>query len=55
LQKSFEIEIDASNYAIDAVLTQQGHPMAYEIETLFDVFHSYPTYEKEMYSIVYAS
>ena len=55
LQKPFEIETDASDYAVGAVLTQHGHPMAYHSETLSDTVHKYPTYDKEMYSIVQAS
>jgi hypothetical protein len=54
LQKSFEIETDASDYAIDAVLTQQGHIVVYHSETLSDIVRKYPTNEKEMYSIVQA-
>ena len=54
LQQPFEIETDASDYAIGAVLTQQGHPMAYHSETLSDTVRKYPTYDKEMYSIVHA-
>jgi hypothetical protein len=54
LQQPFEIETDASDYAIGAVLTQHGHPMAYHSETLSDTVRKYPTYEKEMYSIVQA-
>ena len=54
MQKQFEIEKDASNYAIGAVLTQQGHPVAYHGDTLSDTVHKYPTYDKEMYSIVQA-
>ena len=54
LQQPFEIETDASNYAIGVVLTQQGHPMAYHSETLSDIVRKYPTYDKEMYSIVQA-
>ena len=55
LQQPFEIETDASDYAIGAVLNKQGHPMAYHSETLSDTVHKYPTYDKEMYSIIQAS
>ena len=54
LQQPFEIETNASDYAIGPVLTQQGHPVAYHNETLSDTVRKYPTYEKEMYSIVQA-
>ena len=46
LKQPFEIERDASDYAIGAVLTQQGHPMAYHSETFSDAVQKYPTYEK---------
>ena len=52
LQQPFEVETDASDYAIGAVLTQHGHPVAYHSETLLDTVWKYPTYDKEMYSIV---
>jgi hypothetical protein len=52
LQKAFEIKIDASDYAVGAVLTQHGNPMAYHSEMLSDVVRKYPTYDKEMYSII---
>ena len=54
LQRPFEIETYASDYAIGAVLTQQGHPVAFHSETLSDTVLKYPTYDKEMYSIVQA-
>ena len=54
LQQPFEIETDASDYAVGEVLTQQGHLVAYHSETLSDTVRNYPTYEKEMYSIVQA-
>jgi hypothetical protein len=54
LQQPFEIETDASDYAIGVVLTQHGHPVAYHSETLSDTVQKYLTYEKEMYSIVQA-
>jgi hypothetical protein len=54
LHQPFEIEKDASDYAIGAILTQHGHPVAYHSETLSNTVHKYPTYDKEMYSIVQA-
>ena len=52
LQQSFYIDIDASDYAIGAVITQQGHPVAYHSEILSDTIRKYLTYDKEMYPIV---
>ena len=52
LQQPFEIDIYASDYIVGVVLTQHGHPMAYNSETLLDTFYKYPTYDKEMYSII---
>jgi hypothetical protein len=54
LQHPFEIETYALDYAVGVVLTQHGHLVAYHSETLSDIAHKYPTYEKEMYSIVKA-
>lgn len=51
-QEPFEIETDASDYAIGAVLARYGHPMAYHSETISYTIQKYPAYEKEMYSIV---
>ena len=54
LQQPFEVETDAFDYAIGVVLTQHWHPVAYNSETLSDIVQKYPTYDKEMYSIVQA-
>ena len=54
LQQPFEIETDSLDYAIGVVLTQHGHPMAYHSDMLVDVVYKYPTYDKDMYSIVQA-
>jgi hypothetical protein len=54
LQSPFQIKKDASDYVVGIILTQHGHPMAYHSDTLSDVIRKYPTYEKEMYSIVQA-
>jgi hypothetical protein len=52
LQQPFEINTDASDYVVGTVLTQHKHLVAYHNETLLDVVCKYPTYNKEMYSIV---
>jgi hypothetical protein len=52
LQQLFEIEIDASDYVLGVVLTHYGHLVEYNSETLSYIVWKYPTYDKEMYSIV---
>jgi hypothetical protein len=37
-----------------ASFSLSGHPVAYHSETLSDTIYKYPTYDKEMYSIVQA-
>jgi hypothetical protein len=52
LQHPFQIKTTASKYVVGTVLTQHSNPMAYHSETLSNVIHKYPNYDKEMYSIV---
>jgi hypothetical protein len=52
LQQPFKIEIHSFYYAIGAVLTQHGHLVVYHSETISDIVRRYPTYEKDMYSIL---
>jgi hypothetical protein len=40
---------------VGIVLTQHGHLVACHTETLSNTIQKYPTYDKEMYSIVQAS
>jgi len=54
LQQPFEIETDASDYAIGVVLTQHGNLVAYHSEPLLETVWKYPTYDKEIYSVVQA-
>jgi hypothetical protein len=42
LQQLFEIEIDASDYAIGAVITQHNHPITYHSETVLDTVRKIP-------------
>ncbi len=54
MNQPFEIETDASQFAIGAVLKQGGHPVAYHSEALADAKLMYSTYDKEFYSLVQA-
>eukprot|EP00253_Pinus_taeda_P005189 PITA_05189 len=52
LQRPFEIQTDASDYAMGAVLTQHGKPICYHSETFNPAMVNYPTYDKELYVLV---
>ena len=59
LEKPFKIEVDASGYAIGAILIQRDergkrHPIAYFSTTLTDTERNYDIYELEFYAIVRA-
>ena len=42
------------DYVVGTDLTKHGNPMEYHSEILSYVVYKYPTYDKEMYSIVQA-
>ena len=57
LEQQFEVEVDASGYAIGAVLMQRDekgkrHPMAYFSSTLNEAERNYDIYTLELYAIV---
>jgi hypothetical protein len=51
LQQYFEIEIDASDYAMGAVMMQHRKPICYHSDTFTTSVINYPTYDKELYSL----
>ncbi|KAA0053609.1 reverse transcriptase [Cucumis melo var. makuwa] len=51
--KPFEVETDASDYALGGVLLQNGHPIAYESRKLNAAERRYTLYKKEMLAVVH--
>ena len=54
VKKPVEIQCDASQHGLGAVLIQDGQPIAYSSRSLTDVEGRYTQIEKEMLSIVHA-
>ncbi len=57
LENPFELEVDASSFAIGATLSQQDelrrwHPVAYFSETLSEAEQNYDIYDRELLAIV---
>jgi hypothetical protein len=46
LQHPFEIDTYGSDYVLGVVITQHGHLVVYNSETLSAVVRKYPTYDK---------
>ena len=51
-QRPFEIETDASDYAMGVLLMQHGKPICFHSETFNSSVVNYPTYDKELYELV---
>ena len=54
LHQPFEIETNASDYALDTVISQSSHPVVFHSDTFSDTVRRYSTYENELYAIVQA-
>ncbi len=57
LENPFEMEVDASSFAIGVTLSQQDelqrwHPVAYFSETLSEAEQNYDIYNRELLAIV---
>ena len=52
--KTFEVECNASGLSIGTVLMQEGQPIENFSEKLSDATLKYPTYDKELYTLVRA-
>jgi hypothetical protein len=50
----FEIETNASDYAMCIVITQVGHLIAFYSKKSSDIVCKYLTYERELYDIIQA-
>ena len=51
--KPFEVQTDASDFAIGGVLMQEGHPIAFESRKLNDTECRYTVQEKETTTIIH--
>jgi hypothetical protein len=54
LKNPFEVETNASGYAMRVVLMQGGRPLCYHFELFHGQILNYPTYDKELYALVQA-
>ena len=52
--KPFEIETDASDFALGGVLIHEGHPIAYKSRKINDAERRYTVSEKEMLVVVHS-
>lgn len=52
IKQPFEIETDASDYAMREMLMQIRKPICFHSETFSKIVMGHPTYDKELYAMV---
>jgi hypothetical protein len=52
LHNPFDVERDASGYAMGVILIQGRRPILYHFEVFHGEIINYPTYENELYDLV---
>jgi hypothetical protein len=52
LRQPFEVQTDASNYAMGAVFLQHGKHICFHSKTFNGVVINYTTYDKELYAFM---
>ena len=53
VSRPFEVQTDASDFALGGVLLQEGHPVAYESHKLSEAERRYTAQEKEMLAVIH--
>ena len=51
LRQSIEIQTDASDYVMGAILMHHGKPICFHSESFNGSMINYPTYDKELYAL----
>ena len=51
--KPFEVQTDASDFALGGVLLQEGHPIAFESHKLSEAERKYTAQEKELLAVIH--
>jgi len=51
--KDFEIHSDAFDFAIGAILVQEGRPVAFKNKKLSEMERRWPTHEKQMWAVIH--